>query len=214
MFKEVMQLFPNSTFAQRAKLGIADSYFKKHDPASMILAAAEYMEFVSLFPKSPDAVYAKYQIGMCYFQRKKKPGRDQSNTLNAIKAFESLIVQYPGTKESEDAKKHISEARQSLAQHYFNIGKSNFMFRAYPGAIMRFKQVIDGYPEFNQNDELYFLIGRSYMVMGELDSATSFFQKIINSYPQSKYLKKAKKNLDVISRFMAKQPKKVVTKEE
>ena len=63
LFKEVAQLYPDSIYANKAKLGIGDSYFREHDSASLVMAAAEYQEYVNLYPYSPDAVYAKYQIG-------------------------------------------------------------------------------------------------------------------------------------------------------
>jgi len=191
LFKEVMHLYPDSIYARRAKIGIADSYYRQKDAAAMVMAATEYQEYVNLYPNSPDAVYAKYQIAMCYLRQMKSPGRDQTNTHKAIKALESMIKQYPGTNEAEDAKQQLEKARQRLASHYFDIGRSNFKMKAYMGAVNRFKQVIDDYPDFKHNDKLFYLTGKCYYAMKDYNSAISFFQKIVNSYPQSKYLKKA-----------------------
>ena len=122
LFKEVMHLYPDSIYARRAKIGIADSYYRQKDAAALVMAAAEYQEYVNLYPNSPDAVYAKYQIAMCYTRQMKSAGRDQTNTHKAIKALENMIRQYPGTNEAEEAKKQLEKARQRLAAHYFNIG--------------------------------------------------------------------------------------------
>ncbi len=54
-FRQVIDSFPKSFYAQRAKLAIADSFFQKGDEGSMILASSEYREFISLFPFSPSA---------------------------------------------------------------------------------------------------------------------------------------------------------------
>jgi outer membrane protein assembly factor BamD len=179
------------------------------------MAAAEYQEFVNMYPNSPDAVYAKYQTAMCYYGQMKKPGRDQTNTHQAIRALESMIRQYPDTKEAEEAKKKIVKARNFLGKHYFRIGLSNFQLKAFKGALYRFKQVIDDYPEFEYKDKLFFYTGRSYFAMKDYDSSISFFQKIINSFPQSKFVKKAKGMIQKISHIKAtkgaeqkKQPKK------
>jgi outer membrane protein assembly factor BamD len=136
-------------------------------------------------------VYAKYRIAMCYVRQMKSAGRDQTNTHKAMKALESTIRQYPGTNEAEEAKKHLEKARQRLARHYFNIGRTNYKMKAYMGAVNRFKQVIDNYPDFEHNDKLFYLTGKCYYAMRDYNSAMSFFQKIVNSYPQSKYLKKS-----------------------
>jgi outer membrane protein assembly factor BamD len=205
LFKEVMQLYPTSIYAKKAKVAIGDSYFKAKDAASLIMAAAEYQEFVNMFPNSPDAVYAKSQIGMCYFKQMKKPGRDQTNTHATIQAYRNLIKQYPDTKEAEEAKSKIAKAHQYLATHYFRIGYYNYKFRAPRGAIARFKQVIDEFPDFKKNDKLFYYTGKSYMKIKEMDTALSFFQKVVNSYPKSKY---AKKSLKIIKKVNESRPQK------
>ena len=193
LFKEVIQLFPDSSYAQRAKIGIADSYYKQKDASSLIVASAEYQEYVNLYPNSPDAVYAKLQVGMCYYKQMRKAGRDQTNTFTTIKAFESMIKQYPGTREAEEAKKILEKAKHTLATHYFLIGLSNFRSKAYKGAVNRFKQVINEFPEFKKNDKLFYFTGKCYYATKQYDSSLSFFRKIISSYPKSRYLKKSQK---------------------
>lgn len=201
LFKQVVQMFPESIYAKKSKIGIADSYFKQKDSASLVVAAAEYQEYVNLYPNSPDAIYAKYQIGMCYFKQVRKPGRDQANTFEAIRAFEGLIKQYPDTNEAGEAKKKIKEMRENLAIHYFRIGYYNYKFKAYKGAIARFKQVMDEYPDFKDNDKLFFFAGKSYLAMRKFDTAISFFQKVINSFPKSKYLKKSHRMIKKINKI-------------
>lgn len=191
LFKEVVQLFPDSVYANKSKLGIADSYFNEKDSASLVMAAAEYQEYVNMFPFSPDAVYAKYQVGMCYYKQMRKPERDQTNTYQVIRAFEALVEQYPGTPEAEDGKKKVEQARQILGTHFFRIGYYNYRYRAYKGAIERFKQVMEEYPDFKGNDRLYYFTGRCYFDMKEYDSAASFFQRLITGHSGSTYAKKA-----------------------
>jgi outer membrane protein assembly factor BamD len=203
LYKEVMHLYPDSIYARRAKIGIADSYYRQKDAAAMVMAATEYQEYVNLYPNSPDAVYAKYQIAMCYIRQMKGAGRDQTNTHKAIKALESMIRQYPGTDEAKEAKKQLEKARQRLALHYFEIGRTNYKMKAYRGAIYRFKQVIDDYPDFIYNDKLFYLAGKCYYAMKDYNSAISFFQKIVNSYPQSKYLKKSTGMIKEIAQIQA-----------
>ena len=207
LFKEIGQLYPDSIFANKAKLGIGDSYFKERDSSSLVMAAAEYQEYVNLYPYSPDAVYAKYQIGMCYYKQMRKPERDQSHTVTAIKGFEGVIQQYPGTPEAEEAKKKIDECRQNLARHYFLIGYYNFLMKSFEGAIARFKQIMDEYPDFMGNDKLLYYTGRTYAAMGNNDSALSFFQRVVSSHAKSKFAKKSQRHIAKLSRLAAKDKK-------
>ncbi len=201
LFKEILQLYPDSIYAKKAKIGIADSYFKQRDSSSLLIAASEYQEFVNLYPNSPDSIYAKFQIGKCYEKQSKSAGRDQTNTKLAITAYEKLQKLFPGTEESDKAETIIKKLKNRLGTHYFRIGMSNFRLKAYKGAISRFKEVIDNYPQFTKFDKLYYYTGVCYKKIDKTDSAISFFQKIINSYPKSKYINKAKK---LIRRIMNK----------
>ena len=214
LFKEIGQLYPDSIYANKAKLGIADSYFKTRDSSSLIMAASEYQEYVNLFPYSPDAVYAKYQIGMCYYKQMRKPERDQTNTFSAIKAFEGVIQQYPGTPEADEAKKKIDECRQVLASHYFRIGYYNYLMKSFEGAIARFKQVLDEYPEFVGNDKLLFYTGRTYAAMQDHASALSFFQRVVGSHVRSKYARKAQSQIRKLARLMEKEKQPVPSKRD
>jgi len=207
LFKEVGQLYPDSIYANKAKLGIGDSYFRERDSASLIMAAAEYQEYVNLYPYSPDAVYAKYQIALCYYQQMKKPERDQTNTFTAIKSFEGVIQQYPGTPESEEAKKKIDGCRQNLARHFYLIGYYNYLMKSFTGAIARFKQVMDEYPDFAANDKLFYYTGKTYTAMMDFDSALSFFQRVVGSHAKSKYAKKAQRQISKINRLAAENKK-------
>lgn len=212
LFKEIIHIYPDSTYAQRAKVGIADSYFKQKDAGSMIMAANEYQEYVNLYPNSPDAVYAKYQAAMCFYRQIRKPGRDQENTHKAIQSFESMVKMYPDTEEAKDARKKIAEARQTLAAHYFSIGRTNLWMRAVRGAIARFKQVMDEYPEFKSNDVLFYHTGKAYFIIRDYDTATSFFQRVITDFPKSKYFKKSRKMIDNITKVKAKPTTKPLIK--
>ena len=76
--KQVIDSFPKSFYAQRAKLLIADTYFKRGDEGNMLLAAAEYRDFIRLYPYSPSAAYCQYQIGHDFLQ-KSAQGRARSD---------------------------------------------------------------------------------------------------------------------------------------
>jgi len=201
LFKEVMQLFPESVYARLAKIGVADSYFNEKHAAAYVMAAAEYQEYVNLYPNAPDAPYSRHQVGMCYFKQMKKPGRDQTNTLASLTQFEALVQQFPGSDEAADAKEQIIKIREYLAAHYFSIGLANFKLKAFKGAINRFKQVIDDYPEYSRNDRTFYYAGRTYFAMKEYESAISFFQRVINSYPKSKTIKSAQKMIVKINKL-------------
>lgn len=205
LYKQVIQLYPDSIYSRLSKIGIADTYFNQKDAASLIMAAAEYQEFVNLYPNSPDSIYAKFQIGVCYDKQSKGVGRDQTNTKKAIKAYQAMIKLFPDSPETKKAKNRIKKLTKRLGLHYFSIAMSNYRFNAFKGAIDRFKQVLNDYPEAAPMDKLYFYTAKSYMILRKYDSALSFFRKIISSYTKSKYLKKSKKYIEKVSSLKKKE---------
>ena len=91
---------------------------------------------------------------------------------------------------------------------------ANYRLKAFTGAIDRFKQVIDNYPDFTKFDKLYYFTGKSYAMMKDYDSSISFFQKILNSFPKSKYVSGSKKQIKTLMMEKETAPKKEEKNEE
>jgi len=121
---------------------------------------------------------------------------------------------YPGTEESDNADKVLKKLKMRLGKHYYGIGMANFRLNAFRGAINRFKEVINNYPDFNKFDKMYYFTGKSYLILRDYDSSISFFQKIINSYPKSKYVKGAKKYIKKLMVLKKSEKKKVESKKK
>ncbi len=193
--RQLIDSFPKSFYAQRAKLLIGDAYFNKGDEANMILAAAEYKEFISLYPYSPSAAHCQYQIAMTYYAKALKPGRDQTKTLQALNEFKKCITTYPLSEEAKAAQDKIKSCEQRLAEHAVTIAKHYHRVRAYKAAISRLKELLDNYPSYNGLDQVFFYLGDSYFLWDKADEAVPFFTKLVTDYPRSEYVKKAQARL-------------------
>jgi len=193
--RQVIDSFPKSFYAQRAKLAIADSYFEKGDEGSMILAASEYREFISLFPLSPSAAYAQYKIGMTFYKKALKPGRDQTKTRQALAEFKKVVTNYPLSEEAKSAQEKIKDCEEKLAEHTLGIGEVYYKMRAYKAAINRLIEILTNYPDYSKMDKVYFYLGDSYYRWKKVDQSIPYFTKLISDFPQSKYAKKAQDRL-------------------
>lgn len=196
--RQLIDSFPKSFYAQRAKLAIADSYFHKGDEGSMVIAASEYREFISLYPYSPSAPYAQYQIAMSFYKKSLKPGRDQTKTRKALAEFKKLVTNYPSSEEAEKAKEKIKECDEKLAEHQFGIGEFYYKRNAYKAAVSRLKEIITKYPNYSKMDEVYFLLGNSYYEWNKVEESVPYFTKLISDFPQSKFAEKAKEKMEEI----------------
>ena len=198
--RQVIDSFPQSFYAQRAKLAIADSYFYQGDEGSMILAAAEYRDFISNFPISPSAPYAQLQIALTYFNKALKPGRDQTKTEQALLEFKKVINDFPLTEEAKIARENIKICEEQLAEHTLSIGELYYKRKAYKAAISRLKDILSNYPSYSELDKVFFLLGDSYYKAGQDQESIPYFTKLISDYPQSKYAKMAQERMEEIEK--------------
>ncbi len=202
--RQVIDSFPKSFYAQRAKLAIANSYFDKGDDASMILAAAEYREFISLYPYSPSAAFAQYRIGLTFFNKTLKPGRDQSKTQQSLAELKKVVSQYPLSEEAKQAQQKIKDAEEKLAAHELSIGRFYYRRKTFKAAISRLTEILTNYPSFSKMVDVYFLLADSYHQSGKSEESIPFFTKLVSDFPESKWAVKAQGRLqDINSRASA-----------
>ncbi|NOR13112.1 MAG: outer membrane protein assembly factor BamD [Candidatus Aminicenantes bacterium] len=198
--RQVIDSFPKSFYAQRAKLAIADSYFEKGDEGSMIIAASEYREFISLFPLSPSASYAQYQIGMTFYKKALKPGRDQTKTERALAEFKKVITTYPLSDEAKQTEEKIKDCEERLAAHTFSIGELYYKRAAYKASTSRLIDILTAYPNYSEMDKVYYYLADSYYKWNKIEESIPYFRKLITDFPQSKYAEKATERMQEIEK--------------
>mgnify|MGYP006294896667 CR=1 FL=1 len=198
--RQVIDSFPKSFYAQRAKLAIADSYFEKGDEGSMIIAASEYREFISLYPYSPSAAYAQYQIAMTFYEKAHKPGRDQTKTRQALEEFKQVVTKYPLSEEAEQANEKILECEERLARHSLNVAVHYYKRDGYKAVISRLTEILTQYPNFTQMDEVYFYLADAYFKSGQTEQSIPYFRKLISDYPESDHTEDAQERLQEIEK--------------
>jgi outer membrane protein assembly factor BamD len=201
--RQVIDSFPKSFYAQRAKLLIADAYFKKGDESNMILAAAEYREFIRSYPYSPSAAYSQYQIAMTFYKKMLKPGRDPAKTIQALAEFKKVVADYPASDQAKTAKEKIKECEERLAEHDAEIAIGYHNRRAYQAAIGRLTEVMNLYPDYSGLDKVYFYLADSYFMSKKYDQALPYFAKVVTDYSGNKLAKAATKRLEELEKLKA-----------
>lgn len=203
--RQVIDSFPKSFYAQRAKLLIADAYFSKGDESNLILAAAEYREFIRTYPYSPSAAYSQYQVAMTYYRKILKPGRDQTKTIQALAEFKKVITDYPASDQAKTAQEKIKACEERLAAHNAEVAIGYCKRKAFRAAISRLTEIMTTYPEYSRLDEVYFYLGESYFLINVLDQAAPYFTKVVKDFPGTRLTKKAGQRLEEIEKRKAAQ---------
>jgi outer membrane protein assembly factor BamD len=187
-FQQLLDAYPRSQLAGDARLGVADSYFKQKGSGNLVLAIAEYRDFLTFFPNHPRADYAQFQIGYGHYRQIHSPDRDQDPTALAIEEFEKLVELYRNSRYAEEGQKLLEECYETLAESEFRVGLFYLEIRkACRAAIARFNEVIEKYPSYKRQDELHFRLGAAYQMCGQLDEALPHFQRVVDNYPESEF---------------------------
>jgi outer membrane protein assembly factor BamD len=205
-FRRILDTYPQSNYRPDAKLGIGDSYLGEGTTESLILAVNEYREFLTFYPTSQRADYAQLKVGMTHYKQMRKPQRDQSETREAIKEFETFVERYPNSALMPEAKQKLRESRDRLSTHEYEVGVFYYRQRWYPGAIDRLKALLKEDPGFTQRDAAYYYLAESLMKVKLPAEALPYYEKLLAEFQASEFLELAKTRRDELRAQMDLKP--------
>lgn len=197
-FKQVTETYTASPLRPDAKLGIGDTYLGEGSTEALVLAIGEFQEFLSFYPTNKRADYAQYKLGIAHFRQMRPAQRDQSETRDALKEFQTFVARYPNSELMPEARARLRETRDRLSESELEVGQFYFRIRWYPGALDRLNTLLRDDPEFTNRDEAYFYIGESLLKLSRPAEALPFFDKIVTEFGQSERLEAAKKRVEEI----------------
>jgi outer membrane protein assembly factor BamD len=208
-FRELIDTYPQSRFRADAKLGIGDTYLGEGSAEAYVLALNEFREFLAFYPTHDRVDYAQYKMGMTHFYQMHGPDRDQTETREAIRELTLFVERYPRSALIEEGKQRLREAKDRLSQYEYNVGYHYFRSRWYPGAVDRFKVLLERDPEFTRRDSVYFYLGESFLKVGRPAEALPYFDRVIKEFEQSEHLIEAQKRVETIKAELETAAKKV-----
>lgn len=203
-FRQLVDTYPQSPHRADAKLGIGDSYLGENTTEAKILAISEFREFLTFFPTHPKADYAQYRLAMGHFQQMLSPQRDQTETKEAIKEFETFVERYPNSALMGEVRTKMREAKDRLGASDYQVGLFYFRNRWYPGAIDRFKVLLGRDPEYSYRDAVYFHLAESLVKLNQGAEALPYFERLIKEFEKSEYLEDARRRISELKAGPAK----------
>ena len=194
----LMNTYESSEFLAKAKLAIADSWFREGGGNGMAQAEAEYKDFILFYPGMEESAQAQDRVCDIHYKQMDKSDRDVIQTLRAEDECKALIVQFPNSKFVPDAMQKLRNIQESLADHEFVAGDFYHARQMNPAAANRLNALVDQYPLFSKAGDALYEAGDSYSKMGPRfrKQAGEMFARIVSDYPLSPRVKDATRRLE------------------
>ncbi len=193
----LMNTYESSEFLAKAKLAIADSWFREGGGNGLAQAEAEYKDFQLFYPQMEESAQAQKRICDIHYKQMDKSDRDIIQTLRAETECKDLITQYPNSKFVPEATQELREIQESLAAHEFAAGDYYHSRQMNPAAANRLNALVDQFPLYSGAGLALLEAGDSYSKMGPRfrKNAGDMFSRIVRDYPLSPQVKEATRRL-------------------
>ena len=193
----LINTYDTSEFLAKAKLAIADSWFREGGSHGLAQAEAEYKDFILFYPTMEEAPEAQNRVCEIHIKQMEKSDRDTSQALRAEQECRLLVTQFPNSKFTPIAQQKLREIQEVLADSEMNVGFFYHKKGSNPAAANRLGGVITQFPLYSGAADALWLQADSYTKMGKnfRGKAGESYQKIVRDYPLSKWTDPAKKKL-------------------
>ncbi|PYV44536.1 MAG: hypothetical protein DMG06_06140 [Acidobacteria bacterium] len=195
-FQTLLNTYPDSDYKEKAKLAIADSFFKQGGTSGLIQAEAEYKDFMTFFPTSDDADDAQMRIAMTHYKQMEKPDRDRTQAKAAEREFKSFIEQFPDSPLKDEAMQRLREVQEVLAEGDLRVARHYMILKRYDASVSRSRTVLKEYPDFSQQDVALFIMGQALEKKKQIVPAGYYYGKIVSDHPLSNLVDEARKKLE------------------
>ncbi|MGP0071051.1 MAG: outer membrane protein assembly factor BamD [Bryobacteraceae bacterium] len=193
----MINTYDQSEFLAKAKLAIADSWFREGGAAGLAQAEAEYKDFILFYPTMEEAAESQEKICQIHYKQMDKSDRDPTQALRAEDECRTLITQFPNSKYVDETKQLLRNVQESIAEGEYLVGSFYFKHGDNSAAANRFGHVVDQYPLYSKADLALWDMGEAYGKLGSRfrKQEGEAYAKIVRDYPLSDYADDAARKL-------------------
>lgn len=171
-------------------------------------------EYRSTYGRSPLLEDVEYMHAMGYYFSSPQPSRDQTTTLQAIRAIGEYMERYPSSPKMGICEMRLEELKGKLYDKSFINARTYYKTGRYKAAIIAFENALAEFPDTPHREEILFLtLDASYRLADNslaslqvdrfLDTMDAYYN-FISEFPESKHARAAERMQRAAKRFLAK----------
>src|SRR3984885_6855911 len=193
----LINTYDTSEYLAKAKLAMADSWFREGGTHGLTQAEAEYKDFILFYPTMEEAAESQEKICQIHYKQMDKADRDQTQAIRAEDECRQLIVQFPNSKDVDETKQLLRNIQEAIAEGEYVVGNFFYKRGVNSAAANRLSHVIDQYPLYSKADLALWQMGESYGRLGTRfrKQEGEAYSKIVRDYPMSDYADDAARRL-------------------
>ncbi len=193
----MINTYDQSEFLAKAKLAIADSWFREGGAAGLAQAEAEYKDFILFYPTMEEAAESQNKICQIHYKQMDKSDRDQTQAIRAEDECRALITQFPNSKYVEETRQLLRNIQESMAESEYLVGSFYLKRGDNSAAVNRLSHLVDQYPLYSKADLALWEMGEAYGRLGNRfrKQEGQAFAQIVRDYPLSEYADDATRRL-------------------
>jgi outer membrane protein assembly factor BamD len=191
-FKKIVERYPESPFASRARFLSGEAYYRE---AEFPKAIKEFEIFLSFYPRHQIADLVQYRLAMAYYDQMKPIEQDQSITTKALEQFKKLVKEYPESRYATDGLAKIDICRGRLAQKELWVANWYFTQGNPSGARQRLELILKEYPRTLVIPETLWLLAEVNAREGKAREANELLQRLSADFSHTDYGRRAAQRL-------------------
>jgi len=185
-FNEAELLFPQSPWASKSAIMAAYSYYTQSYYGDAIF---ELQRYLNTYPNHKDEAYARFLLGMCFYEKIVDEKKDLKPILDSKKQFEFIIKEYPNSEFAIDAEFKIDLINEILAAKEMYLARYYLEKTKWIPALNRFKTVVNEYNTTIYTEEaLHRLVEINYR-LGLIDESKKYANTLGYNYQSSEWYK-------------------------
>ena len=157
----LINTYDTSEFLAKAKLAIADSWYREGGSHAWAQAEAEYKDFMLFYPTMEEAAESQEKVCMIHYKQMEKADRDRQQ---AIRAEDECRAVAGAVSQQQVRSRRRSRCCATSRKCWPRVNTRPRMFYhdkgSFPAAANRLHSLVDQYPLFSKADEALWQLAR------------------------------------------------------
>src|SRR5215470_12497351 len=122
LLQNLINTYDTSEYLAKAKLAIADAWFREGGAHGLAQAEAEYKDFILFYPEMEETAEAQNKVCDIHYRQMEKADRDPKHALFAEQECKQLLVQFPNSTFAPQAQQKLRDIQEVLGDAEYRVG--------------------------------------------------------------------------------------------